>query len=106
MSSPCCSFGSFVDQLDDEKEKEHADNEIDTQESKEGEETIAGGDIRRRSVDGPHEIIDQPWLAARLGGNPACGVGNIGKRKSEHDDPKSPTSQEQFLAPEKKRCKK
>jgi len=53
-------------------------------------------------MSGAHDSVDEPRLTAKFGGHPSSGVGDIGQRGTEHEQPKHPASFEKFFAPKEK----
>ena len=72
-------FGPFLDLAANQEQKQDSKDGVHAHEADQGEEHVAGGDIRRKSRGGAHDAVDQPGLAAEFGGHPARGGGDIGK---------------------------
>src|SRR6266852_5264149 len=71
----------------DQEEEQDAERQVEPAEAHEGEEDGPGMNGGARPLGGPEETVDQPGLAAQLGGHPADGVRDVRERKGEHDDP-------------------
>src|SRR5436190_6427705 len=70
-----------------QEEEKHAEHEIEAAESHERKEHGAGVNAGARPLRGPEETVDEPGLAAQLGGHPSGGVRDVWERKREQQDP-------------------
>src|SRR6476646_4026124 len=86
-------------------QKQNGQHGVQPHETDQSEQAIAGMNIFRIAFRGAHEAIDQPGLPSDLRSHPTRGVGNIGQRQAEHDDPEQPARFIQLSAPQQKRAR-
>src|ERR1035441_18681 len=71
---------AFVDCAIDQEQEENREDGVDAHETDQGEEGIAGGDVRGDAGRCAHDAVDQPRLAAHFGGDPSGGGRDVRKR--------------------------
>src|SRR4030095_9901352 len=71
----------------DQEQEQDAEGEIEAAETDQGEEHGPGVHGGARALRSAEEAEDEPGLTAELGGHPPHGVGDVGKREREHEDP-------------------
>ena len=85
----------------DKQDKQHAEQQIQSQKPDQGKEGIPRMHERRSALRRTQEAIHQPGLPPQLGGHPPSRRRNIWERSTQHQPPQQPLHVEQPASPQR-----
>ena len=92
-------IGAMRNFTPDEEEEEQAEDKIKADPADEREDDVAVGHHFAVAVARVENAVNDPRLAAELGGHPAERVGDVGKRKRQHQHPEQGAVGVELAAP-------
>jgi len=92
---------TMIDFTVNQKQKQDAHDDVQSHESHQREQAIAGSDARRRPINRAHDPVDQPRLPAKLGGHTAGGSRDAGKWQRQHQNPQERSGRVKMAAPKR-----